>query len=229
MSPIMILISTKVAAYINRYYSLHTGTVSGKLLTQKFYGSSLQKSYYLGCSLGGRQGIKAAEKYPEDFDGIVAGSPAVDFNDLNSWRAHFYPITGAIGSTNFINATTWTNVIHPEILNQCDAIDGVTDGIIEVPSLCAFKPEKILCSTTLTTNCLNSAQVAQVKKIFSPFTKPNGDLIFPAMQPGSEIMAVTKLYAGAPFSYSLVSCHSPHMRRHKLTIHLLGLLQIRDL
>lgn len=61
-------------------------------------------------------GIKAAEKFPDDFDGIVAGAPAVDFNDLISWRASFYPITGAIGSENFISADTWKTTIHNEVL-----------------------------------------------------------------------------------------------------------------
>lgn len=96
--------------------SLHTATEVGKKLTKLFYEGDISKSYYLGCSLGGRMGIKAAEKFPDDFDGIVAGAPAVDFNDLISWRASFYPITGAIGSENFISADAWKTTIHDEIL-----------------------------------------------------------------------------------------------------------------
>jgi hypothetical protein len=61
-------------------------------------------------------GIKAAEKFPADFDGIVAGAPAVNFNNLISWRASFFPITGAIGTANFISADTWKTTIHNEVL-----------------------------------------------------------------------------------------------------------------
>lgn len=185
---------------------LHTSVRTGKKLMQSFYGKAHDKSYYLGCSLGGGQGIQAVEKFPGDFDGIVAGSPALDFNNLASWRASFFPITGAVDSPDFISASTWTTLIHNEILKQCDGIDGVLDGIIEDPNLCDFHPETLLCiDTSRETDCLTSTQVDKVRKIFSPLYTDDGKLIYPAMQPGSEIMAVTKLYAGKPFSYSEVT------------------------
>ena len=187
--------------------SLHTSIVSGKKLAKLFYNATYTKSYYLGCSLGGRQGIKAAEMFPQDFDGIVAGSPALDFNNLDSWRASFYPITGNVNSTNFITASTWVGLIHNEVLSQCDGLDGVRDGIIEDPTLCDFRPESLLCANGTTANCLTDIQVKNVRKIFSPLYGEDGNLIYPAMQPGSEIMAVQKLYAGKPFSYSEVTLH----------------------
>jgi feruloyl esterase len=194
----------------------------GKKLTKLFYDGKISKSYHIGCSLGGRQGIKAAEKFPGDYDGIVVGALGVDFNNLYSWRASFYPITGALGSPNFISADTWKTTIHNEVLNrtsssfqpqisgilihelECDIIDGVQDGIIEDPTLCHFDPEKLLCDNSIAnaTACLNAAQVKMVRRIFSPFIGENGDLIFPGMQPGSEALAATGLYAGAPFAYS---------------------------
>ncbi|QKX58423.1 uncharacterized protein TRUGW13939_05545 [Talaromyces rugulosus] len=183
--------------------SLHTMVTSGKTLTKKLYKKSPSKSYYLGCSLGGRQGIKTAEVFPNDFDGIVAGSPALDFNNLISWRARFFPITGPIGSSDFITADQWKNLIHNEVLKQCDGLDGVLDGIIEDPTICDFRPEAIVCpSTKNSTDCLTPKQVEIVKNVFSPFYDEDGKLIYPAMQPGSEVYAVQKLYAGAPFSYS---------------------------
>jgi feruloyl esterase len=184
---------------------LHKSVLTGKKLVKAFYDKPHDKSYYLGCSLGGRQGIKAAEKFPGDFDGIVAGAPALDFNNLASWRASFYPITGAVSSPDFISASTWTSLIHDEILRQCDGIDGVVDGIIEDPNLCDFRPETLLCvDENGSADCLTSIQVEKVRKIFSPLYSEADRLIYPAMQPGSEIMAVTRLYAGEPFSYSEV-------------------------
>ncbi|KAJ4349266.1 hypothetical protein N0V95_004696 [Ascochyta clinopodiicola] len=182
--------------------SLYTSANAGKSLAKKLYGKSHSKSYYLGCSLGGRQGVKSAEKFPNDFDGIVAGAPAVDFNDLVSWRARFFTITGAKGSSDFVPATAWKTWIHDEVLKQCDTIDKAQDGIIEDPTLCKFNPSTLLCTGNSTANCLSEPQVQQLKTIFSDYKAPDGRLIFPAMQPGSEVLSVDKLYAGAPFSYS---------------------------
>lgn len=156
-------------------------------------------------------GINAAQMYPDDFDGIVAGCPAVDFNHLQGERAMFYTITGSKNSSDFISQDKWTGIIHDEVLRQCDVIDGVKDGIIEVPDKCHFQPEALLCRPWLwlwNTNleCLSLAQVLQLKQIYAPYVQGNGKEIFPRMNPGNEIMAVTKFFAGAPFSYSEVYC-----------------------
>ncbi|KAI8712008.1 Carboxylic ester hydrolase [Fusarium sp. LHS14.1] len=182
--------------------SLHTGTKAAKKIIRNFYNKDLSRSYYIGCSLGGRMSIKAAEAFPTDYDGIIAGAPAVDFNNLQGQRAMFYPITGPIGSPDFINAETWKGLIHDEILRQCDHLDGVEDGIIEIPNKCFFNPWALLCRRYESTNCLTFAQVKQVQEIYAPYTYPDGQLIFPRMNPGNEEQAVSKLLAGKPFSYS---------------------------
>lgn len=180
--------------------------LAGKQLTKLFYNRDYDKSYFLGCSLGGRQGIDSADKFPDDFDGIVAGSPALDFNNLISWRARFFTITGSnsVKSSNFITPSIWISLIHEEVLRQCDGLDGVIDGIVEDPTRCNFCPETLLCTNGTSKNCLTSIQVDMVREIFSPFYDTHGNLIYPAMQPGSEVLAVQKLYAGKPFSYSEV-------------------------
>ncbi|KAL9107490.1 MAG: hypothetical protein Q9227_007591 [Pyrenula ochraceoflavens] len=192
--------------------SLHTSVLTGKSLANAFYTQPHTRSYYIGCSLGGRQGIDSASRYPTDFDGVLAGSPALDFNNLYSWRASFYPITGPPTSPSFIPASTWKTLIHNEVLRQCDALDGVLDGIITDASLCSFRAEALLCSNTTTTSpsptsnsstCLTPAQVLTVQRIFSPLYGLNGTLIYPAMQPGSELNAATGLYSGAPWPYSV--------------------------
>lgn len=202
--------TTGVAFYHNpdilqdyAYMSLHTGARSGKELVKEFYYKPAFRSYYIGCSLGGRMGVKAAEQFPDDFEGIVAGCPAVDFNHLQGQRAMFYPITGPVGSKDYISHDLWKGLIHDEVLRQCDLIDGVKDGIIEVANRCHFVPEALLCRPFSKPNtCLNWNQVQQLKKIYAPYTFPNGTLIYPRMNPGNEIFAVQKLLAGAPFSYS---------------------------
>lgn len=192
----------------NIWISLHTGTGAGKLLAEAFYGSKPAFSYYLGCSLGGRMGIQAADMYPEDYDGIVAGAPAVDFNLLQGQRAMFFNMTGAKGSPNYIEIDTWKGLIHSEVLRQCDDLDGVADGIIEVPSRCHFDPETLLCAGGCDkrpqSECLNEAQVEQLRRIYADYRWPNGTLLFPGMNPGNEIAATDKLLAGKPFNYSVV-------------------------
>lgn len=197
--------------YTNFPLSLHTETVSGKVLEKAFYGKEHNKSYYLGCSTGGRQGIAMAERYPENFDGIVAGSPAVDFNHLQSWSARFYTIVGSANSSDFIARETWSGLIHDEIMKQCDELDGVKDGIITDPSMCQFKPETLLCSkkqmekksyASKNATCLTPTQVEKVKQVFSPYYGADGELKYPSMQPGSEVLASKLMYNGQPFLYS---------------------------
>jgi hypothetical protein len=188
---------------------MHTNAVIGKEVTELFYHKPHAKSYFLGCSQGGRQGIGAAEKFPGDFDGIVAGAPALDFNNLISWRASFYPITGSSSDPSFIKPELWSGLIHDEVLRQCDGLDGVKDGIIEHPDLCEFDPKAIECHGDSTARCLTTMQVDQVRKIFSPLTYEDGTIIYPAMQTGSEMKAIDRLYAGKPFSDSQVSFEIP--------------------
>ncbi len=101
------------------YRSVHTGVVVGKQVSETYYGAAHNKSYYRGCSTGGRQGLKSIQDVPADFDGVVAGAPAIAFNNLSSWSGHFFTILGNSSSTNFVPTSLWT-VIHQEILNQCD-------------------------------------------------------------------------------------------------------------
>ncbi|TLS27420.1 hypothetical protein PpBr36_04184 [Pyricularia pennisetigena] len=189
------------------YRALHTGTVSAKILIQEFYSSPPAKSYYIGCSLGGRQGISAAERFPEDYDGILAGAPAVDFNHLYSLRARMFTITGSPGSPDYISASTWSGLIHDEVLSQCDGLDGVADGIIEIANKCHFDPTTLLCRADQADQagqaCLSQAQVAQVQTVYAPYTYANGTLLWPRMNPGAEILASAGLLAGRPFSPSV--------------------------
>ncbi|KAF5336743.1 hypothetical protein D9758_016283 [Tetrapyrgos nigripes] len=132
------------------YRSIHTGVAIGKTLTSSFYGSltprlsisdvvpvSGSKFFTLfkpiTSRIGGRQGLKSVQDFPEDFDGVVAGALAADFNHLLSWSGHFYAITGNSSASRF-----------------CDGIDGVEDGIIEDPNLCDYEPARLLCNETQT-------------------------------------------------------------------------------
>lgn len=197
---------------------------AGKTLVSSLYQNGANASYFLACSLGGRQAVQAADMFPDDFNGIVAGAPAVDFNNLYSWRASFLPRTGAVGSPNFISPETWKTTIHNEVLRQCDTLDGVADGIIEDPILCVFDPSTLLCgggdgsggndnnstasssssssSSSSNATCLSAAQVEIVTQVFSPYEWANGTLLYPGMNPGNELIAADGLYSGQPWVLS---------------------------
>lgn len=186
--------------------SVHTNVVVGKQISAAFYGREHTKSYYLGCSTGGRQGFKAAQSFPEDFDGIVAGAPAFDFNNLTSWSGHFYPLIGPAGSPTYLTPAQWT-AVHADIMTQCDGLDGHVDGILEDPSLCQYRPEALICppgSPANASTCLTGAQAGTVRAVFSDLHGADGALVYPRMQPGSELLGAPSIYySGRPFPYSV--------------------------
>lgn len=185
------------------YRAMHTGVVTGKSISKDFYGKAHDKSYYLGCSTGGRQGFKSAQDFPDDFDGIVSGAPAIAFANLTSWSGHFYAITGPPSAPTFVTMPQWI-MVHGDVLKQCDALDGFVDGIIEDPRLCNYDPSGLACpeGSTNATNCLTAPQVETVKAVFSPLLNDAGDLVYPRFQPGPEIIGSAVIFNGQPFPYT---------------------------
>ncbi len=167
------------------YRSEHEMTVKAKGLIAAFYGSGPRLSYWNGCSSGGKQGLKEAQKYPEDYNGIIAGAPA------NNWVA--------LLSSDMRNSVALLKdpasrmtagklaAVHKAAVAACDAVDGLTDGIIGDPTKCHFDPSILLCQGAETESCLTAAQVAAVKQIYSPLTNPRTHAeIYPGLEPGSE-------------------------------------------
>ena len=186
------------------YRSIHTNTVVGKQISAAFYNQAHTKSYYLGCSTGGRQGFKSAQKYPDDFDGIVAGSPALRFNYLDAWSGIFYPLIRDAGATGFPPPSTWPS-IEASILAQCDLIDGAADGIVEDPELCKFRPEALICPSTATntSTCITGAQAASIRGVFADVYGVNGTFIYPSMQIAPGILeTVYSVYSKQQFPYT---------------------------
>ncbi|KAF3771135.1 tannase and feruloyl esterase [Cryphonectria parasitica EP155] len=187
--------------------ALHTGVVFGKEVSQLFYGQEHNKSYYFGCSTGGRQGFKEAQDFPDDFDGWVVGAPALAFANLSSWSGSFFAEEGTTNASTFVPLDMWP-VIHDDILDQCDGLDGYVDGIIEDAGICHYNvSDAILCSSSSAANastaCLTDVQANTVRKIFSPvINDEDGSLVFPAMQPGSELEAAYIYYTGSAFIYT---------------------------
>ncbi|KAK6442589.1 hypothetical protein LTR95_001180 [Oleoguttula sp. CCFEE 5521] len=164
----------------------HAAVVTGKSVVNQFYKKASAYNYYLGCSAGGAQGLQSAQKYPSDFNGIIAGSSANDFNHLQDWSSRFLQLTGPVGDPKFLNATQWLTV-QAAIFAQCDkAIDGVDDGILEDPTQCRFDSSVLACNATVTTNCLTSTQVNTVNEVFTELYDTQGRLLYPSLLYGAQ-------------------------------------------
>jgi feruloyl esterase len=182
---------------------LHTSVLVGKQVAKEFYGTPHTKSYYLGCSTGGRQGFKMAQDFPDNFDGIVAGAPAIAFNNLTSWSGQFYPLLARAGPGGFPPQSSWP-VIEATLLAQCDTLDGAADGIFEDASLCDFRPEVLICGTAYNgTDCITDKQAATIRAIFSDLHGLDNALVYPRMQPGPGLLiAVYSIYSASQFLYT---------------------------
>ncbi|KAH6612398.1 ferulic acid esterase [Boeremia exigua] len=182
------------------YRAIYTGSVVGKKVTTTFYGENIHKSYFMGCSGGGRQGFKLAQSFPDVFDGIVAAAPALDFVNLINWGGYLSTLAGfETNSSTFITESLW-QIIHEEVLNQCDALDGAVDGIIEDTDLCHPQFEPLICSegTSDSTVCLSGAQAATVRALYEPLYGVDGALLYPRLQPGTETTTYSTYFSGEP-------------------------------
>ena len=162
--------------------SEHEMTLKAKAVIQAFYGSAPRLSYWNGCSTGGRQALKEAQKFPDDYDGIIAGAPA-NRTALALWVAFAVLKDPA----SYIPASKYP-MIHQAVLSACDLRDGVKDGLIDDPTKCKFDPKVLLCKNGDGPACLTAPQVDAAKRIYSAGVNPRtGQTLFPTVSPGSEL------------------------------------------
>jgi feruloyl esterase len=166
------------------YRGIHIMTLAAKAVIPRFYGSPQQRSYFLGCSNGGRQALMEAQRLPDDYDGIIAGAPA------NYWT---HLLTNAISNiqtltldpASYIPPTKLAAIAHA-VNEQCDAKDGVRDGILNDPSACHFDPRVLLCKNGDAESCLTGPQVKALQILYQGGRDSGGRMIFPGYLPGAE-------------------------------------------
>ena len=165
--------------------SMHEMTVAAKQVIATYYDEGPRYSYWNGCSAGGRQAMKEAQRFPEDFDGIIAGAPG------NDW-------TGRAGASLRVAKPLEANeaarvssekarLVHTAVLEACDAADGVTDGVVGDPERCAFDPAVLQCSGAENDSCLTQAQVNTVRMLYSSPANPKTGRPITGLLPGSEL------------------------------------------
>src|SRR5215510_1910072 len=168
------------------YRAVHEMSEKGKAIISAFYGNAARLSYFNGCSAGGRQALKAAQKYPQDFDGIVAGAPALNATGRATF-AVWVAQNDHKSEDSYLPQSKF-GLVHDAVLQACDANDGVKDRVIENPRQCKFDPKALLCTAADAANCLTAAQVETTRMMYQPLVNSHTKKeIFPALEPGSEM------------------------------------------
>ena len=175
----------KVIDFADR--AVHEMTVQAKAIVNAYYGSAPSLSFWNGCSQGGRQAITEAAKYPADFDGIVAGASGINWMRLLIARMAIN-VFAHRSEDSYIPPAKYA-LVHEAVLNTCDVLDGVKDGVIENPTVCHFDPKVLVCKGADSPNCLTPAQVETARALYSPIKNPKTgvEVMPPLLHPGSEL------------------------------------------
>jgi len=170
------------------YRAVHEMVVVTKTMAEKYYGRPIQYSYWNSCHNGGNQGLNEAQRYPDDFDGIVASDPAFWISRLQpgslyiSWVA----LKDGVGGPGYIPPDKVT-LLNKAAMAACDGNDGLEDGLIEDPTRCRFDPADIQCKGEASDSCLTAGQVDTARKIYAGAKFKDGTPIYSGFEPGSEL------------------------------------------
>src|SRR5579884_4168414 len=164
--------------------AIHLMTSTAKSLVQAYYGSEPAHSYFAACSDGGREALMEAQRFPADYNGIIAAAPAYDWTHL---------LTKGAVDTKALEAEAASYIpaakipaISAAVLAACDAQDGLKDGILNDPTKCHFDAASLLCRDADSNQCLTAPQVTGLKTIYSPLRNGSGNVIYPGYEPGGE-------------------------------------------
>jgi feruloyl esterase len=172
----------KIVDYGHR--AVHEMTEKAKAIIGAFYGSGPKHSYFASCSNGGRQALMEAQRYPNDYDGLIAGAPANYFTPILSGFA--WNLQALVSDPASYIPPAKLKAIETAALAACDAQDGVADGVLDDPTKCNFDPSVLLCKGTDSNDCLTEKQVAALKKIYSGPRTSKGEQIIAGFVPGGE-------------------------------------------
>ena len=173
--------------------AVHELTVTGKEITTARFGTPPEKSYWNGCSTGGRQGLVEAQRFPDDYDAIIAGAPASNWTPLMSLSILIQRNFGPDGMS-----ASKLGLLKEAAISTCDALDGVNDRIIANPAQCDFDPGILQCQTDVSAQCLSTQEVNAARNIYAGLVDSSGQVLMPGTGPGSE--PLWGAYASPAFS-----------------------------
>ena len=168
------------------YRAVHEMTLASQRVIALFYTRAASKSYFNGCSLGGRQGLEEAQRYPQDYDGIISGDIAHNISDLYAARLTQHQFAHRSGQSMLPDAAL--KVLNDAAVQACDALDGVPDGVIENPLQCHFDPATVACGAPgAPSACLNAEQVDTARFVYAAVKRPDtGAVVSNGLMRGSE-------------------------------------------
>jgi hypothetical protein len=166
------------------YRAIHETAEKSKAIVRAFYDEGPKHSYFSSCSNGGRQALMEAQRYPADYDGIIAGAPAGSFTHIVAAFTWDLKAT-EVEPASYIPAAKFP-AIEAAAVAACDALDGVTDGVIDNPQKCHFDPAVLLCKGPESASCLTQPQVTALQKIYAGAKNTKGEQVYPGFMPGGE-------------------------------------------
>ena len=165
------------------YRAIHEATVRAKAILTAFYGRKATHAYFSGGSNGGRQALIEAQRYPDDYDGIIAGAPVIDYTQLFAGLASIDFVW--LGKNAGYFPPSKLPAIQAAALAACESVDGIKDGVIDDPRRCTFDPSALLCQGPETDQCLTPPQLAALRTIYAGQALPGGATL-PGYSPGAE-------------------------------------------
>jgi feruloyl esterase len=165
--------------------AVHEMTGAAKKIIAAYYGSGAKFSYWNGCSAGGRQAMKEAQRFPADFDGIIAGAPGLDWTGRAAQAVRVAKVLEQAESARL--SESQTQLLHRAVVQACDAHDGLKDGLIQDPTRCTFEPAVLQCKGSDAAACLSAAQIETARLIYSAAVNPRTKREIAGLAPGSEL------------------------------------------
>jgi len=165
--------------------AVHEMAVASKRMIAAYYDSGPKLSYWNGCSAGGRQAMKEAQRFPADFDGIVAGAPGLDWTGRAAQAVRLAKRLETAEPARL--APAQIQLLHGAVIDACDPADGVKDGLIEDPARCHFNPGILQCNSASQAACLSPAQVETARVMYSSPVNPRTGRAITGLAPGSEL------------------------------------------
>ena len=171
----------------NAYVGIHEMTITGKALTQAMYGVAPRYAYFTGCSTGGRQGLSEVQRYPQDYNGVVSGAPAINWN-----RFHIQHAWGPVvmNAANTAVAPCKLAAATAAAIASCDSIDGVKDGVIEDPKRCSYDPKALIGTSAGECGAFTQGDANVIRKLWEGPRRQDGTFLWYGLPRGADLNAL---------------------------------------
>src|SRR6185312_515704 len=184
--------------------------LAGQAIVQAYYGRAARHTYFTGCSDGGRESLMEAQRFPQDFEGYLVGAPGIDIPNNEVEHLHVWQALHALGPDEQLTLSQLQR-LSAKVLERCDALDGLKDGLVRDPRQCPFKATEAMCNGPSDGSCLTAAQARAVQAIYDGVRDATtGEQLAPGdfVTYGTEAVTWPGIFLGRTTLPSLVSLTS---------------------